>query len=348
MSHTFIEQLAAVGAQAPSADNCQPWTLHWTGRALEVAYASRHPDTNVFDADSHATLLAVGGVAENLSMALAANGVDGAWRWSGGASQPYGELAVSAPLPDTFVAPSGPARRHTNRLPYQSTALPADVLAHAGAAREGGNRTVVLTEPDARECLVQLVRQCAQARFCNQDLHRWLFGSLRHTPQEVAQGDGLDMNTLGLPPGGRAMLALMSSWKRMEALNRIGAYKLLAHTETQLLSAAPALVCVVGPEERYGTLDAGRLLTRVWTELNLAGVAVQPYYVVTDQVNRLFAGTLPAGFDPWIWIAQRDLARLLGLAEGEMLHMILRVGFPAREPVRSRRLPLAQLFTSAD
>jgi hypothetical protein len=346
MDASFISQVASVGALAPSADNCQPWELRWTGQALEIAYAQRHGDTNVFDADSHATLLGVGGVAENLQAALAANGVPGAWEWAAGGAQPYGRFAVAA-VPGSFTAPQGPARRHTNRLPFRRTALEPGTLARVDGAREGANRVALLLEPAHKKRLVRLVRMCSEARFCNRDLHRWLFGSLRHTPEAVAAGDGLDMDSLGLPPGGRGLLGLMSDWGRMAALNRIGAYKLLALSEVGLIGAAPALLCVAGAADRRGAIDAGRLLTRVWTELNLQGIAVQPYYVVTDQLNRLHAGTLAAGFDAKIAAAEDELHSLLGLAPGEMLHMILRIGYPKAEPVRSRRLPLAQVFTDA-
>jgi hypothetical protein len=343
MNSSFIAQLAAVGALAPSADNCQPWQLHWTGHVLELAYAARHMETNVFDAESHATLLGVGAVAENLQAALDANGVRAQWQWSEGQDQPYAALAL-ADLPASFTRPDGPLQRHTNRLPFRRTALAPDLLARAGGAREGDARVVALVEPAPKEQLVRLVRLCAQARFCSRELHSWLFGSLRQTPEAVARGDGLDIDSLGLPPGGKGMLRLISDWRRMALLNRFGAYRLLARSEVALISAAPALVCVTGAAGRRGTLDAGRLLARVWTELNQQGVAVQPYYVVTDQLNRLHAGTLADGFAQRIGAVERELPGLLGLAPGEVLHMILRVGYPKRAPVRARRLPLAQVF----
>lgn len=344
MDASFISQLAAVGALAPSADNCQPWELRWTGQALELAYAARHPDTNVFGADSHATLLGIGAVAENLQAALAANGVDAAWQWGDG--QPYGALALPA-LPAAFTAPPGPLLRHTNRLPFARTALAPQLLERAGAAREGGARVAVLADAAQKRRLVRLVRLCSEARFCNRDLHRWLFGSLRHTAQEVAEGDGLDIASLGLPPGGKGMLGLISDWGRMAALNRVGAYKLLALSEVGLIAAAPALLCLTGARGRRATLDAGRLLARVWTELNVAGVAVQPYYVVTDQLERLHGGTLAPGFEQRVGALERELHQLLGLAPDQMLHMILRIGYPKAQPVRSRRLPLERVFSAA-
>jgi hypothetical protein len=347
MTSPFIEQLAACAALAPSADNSQPWQMRWSADGFELRHVARHPDTNVFGADSHATLLAIGGLAENLDIALAANGVTGQWTWAPAGTQPYARLALPAVLPAGFVAAPGPALRHTNRLPFRATALEPSLTAKVAAATEGAQRIVMLQDSAARKALVRLVRLSSEARFCNRDLHRWLFGSLRETPAEVAGGDGLDVATLGLPPGGKAMLGLMSSWKRMEKLNRFGAYKFLAMTEVGLIAAAPALLCVVGSGQQRDGIEAGRLLTRVWTTLNQQGAAVQPYYVVTDQVNRLHGGGLAAGFEDKIGAVERELHQLLGLAQGEMLHMILRVGYPKATPARSRRLPLPDVFVSA-
>lgn len=343
MTSSFITHVAETGAMAPSADNCQSWHMTWNGQALELAYEQRHAETSVFSAESHATLMGIGAVAENVQAALAANGIDAQWRWNN-AAQPYGAIALPA-LPAAFTAPDGPAKRHTNRLAYRSTALPGDLAGQLSQHREGGSRVTLLTAKQPRAELIRAVRTSSEARFCDRALHAWLFGSLRHTPAEVATGDGLDMNTLGLPPGGKGMMSFMSDWGRMSTLNRLGAYKLLARSEVGLISAAPALLCISGPGDRRGAIDAGRLLARVWSELNLAGIAAQPYYVVTDQINRLHSGNLAAGFDAKITGVELEVQRLLGLGQGEMLHMILRVGYPQATPVRSRRLPMAAVFT---
>jgi hypothetical protein len=318
--------------------------MTWTGSALEIAYAARHSATNVFGADSHATLLAVGALAYNLDAALAENSISGHWHWTG-STAPYATLTLSA-LPPTFTAPPGPAARHTNRLAFQRTPLAPTLASRLAGEREGANG-ITLLQGTERAALVRMVRLASEARFCNEALHHWLFGSLRHTPAQVAAGDGLDMNSLGLPPGGRAMLNWMANWPRMRTLNRFGAYKLLARSEVGLLAAAPALLCISGPGDAASVIDAGRLLARVWTACNLEGVAVHPYYVVTDQVQRLHGGTLAAGFADQIGAVERDLAQLLALAPGQQLQMILRLGYPKQAPVRSRRLPLADLLHDA-
>jgi hypothetical protein len=345
MNANFIPQLARIGALAPSADNSQPVRLRWNGQELSLHYAERHAGGGgVFDADSHATLMAVGAVLENLDMALAANGVAADWRMGQDGGRPYATLALPR-LPARFNTPDGPLLRHTNRLAFRATPLPADLVSQLGLGDDGALR--LLVERGQRKRLVRLVRLCSEARFCNHALHDWLFDSLRHTPQQVARGDGLDVDSLGLPPGGRQMLRFISHWPRMAMLNRVGAYKLLALSEVKLIAAAPGLLCISGGGDRASIIDAGRRMTRAWTALNLQGIAAQPYYVVTDQLNRRRDGTLAAGFDGKMAAVERELAELLGLDRGSMLHMVLRVGYPADPPLRSRRLPLEAVFEDA-
>jgi len=344
MTPNFILQLAATAIQAPSADNSLPFGLSWNGQELSIAHVPRHPAYNVFKADSHATLMTVGAVMEYVQAALRTHDLPAEWRWNGVLpGQPYASVAISRLQPQ-FARPPELWQRHTNRLPYRSQALPPTLAGELDGLHESSNRLLLLQDRARKSALVRLVRICSEARFCNRSLHTWLFGSLRHTQQQVERGDGLDIRTLGLPLGGRQMLAVISSWKRLSVLNRLGAYKLLALSEVGLIAAAPGLLCVVGRRGEREAAAAGSLLARVWCQLNQQGVAVQPYYVVTDQINRLSDGTLAAGFDVRIAQAERHLHALLSLGPDEMLHMILRAGYPENDPVRSRRLPLEMVF----
>jgi hypothetical protein len=345
MDANRVRELAAIAALAPSADNSQPWSLRWNGHELAIAFALRHKTYNVFGADSHATLLSVGAVTEILQATLIANAMPCDWQWSANptAGQPYASVILNAGLV-RFAAPAGPLQRHTNRLAFRRDPLPSGVAGELNRYRENSNRAMLLLDRGQKSELIRLVRLCSEARFCNQQLHEWLIGSLRFTPEEIARGDGLDVHTLGLPPGGRQFLRLISDWRRLNAFNRLGAYKLLAFSEIGLLAAAPALLCVVGRTDARSVIDAGRLLTRIWTALNLQGIAVHPYYVVTDQINRLRKGTLAAGFESKIAEVDERMNRLLKLQLGETLHIILRIGYPKAQPVRSKRLPLGAVF----
>lgn len=139
-------------------------------------------------------------------------------------------------------------------------------------------------------------------------------------------------------------MRIISNWKRMEIFNRFGLYKLLALTETQLLGQAPAVVCVVGNNGFGNTVDAGRLLARVWIVLNRLGIAVHPYYVVTDQLLRLQSGSLPTRMIEGVTGIRDRLPEILNMNNDEMLHMLLRIGAPLAPVPKSRRLPLGQIF----
>lgn len=344
-----ILNLATAAATAPSADNSQPWKLVWDGRHLALASSDRHDRNALFGPDSHATLLSVGAAMEALSATLAHNGRNARWELTppGGNAGTYASLAVDDALQSQLEVPAAVLGRHTNRFPFLRTALPEGVLKHVESLAEGSARVIALSAQGERKVVAETVRTCSEARFCNQVLHEWLVDSLRYTEQDVAQGDGLDIRTLNLPPGGAAFLRFVADWRRMAALNRLGIYKLLAEAEAAPVRDGAAVLCIAGNNDREGVLDAGRLIQRAWSALNAQGVAVQPYYVVADQVRRLHEGTVTRGFEARVARCEVTLLSLAKLADGENIHMLMRIGIPRVTPQRSRRLPLDAILEIA-
>jgi hypothetical protein len=168
--------------------------------------------------------------------------------------------------------------------------------------------------------------------------------SVRWNKKQAAQGDGLDIESLDLPLGGRLFLRSVSSWAVMKQCNKIGCYKLMAFRESESIRSGPVVTCVIAPSGYQGTVDAGRLIQRLWTGLNAVGLAVQPFYVATDQEIRLRAGLVPAGCRAVVADAVSALARMLGLQATEQLQMILRIGWPTKAAKRSHRLPIGHIF----
>ena len=153
------------------------------------------------------------------------------------------------------------------------------------------------------------------------------------------------MRTLDLPPGGKHFLRFISDWNRMKALNKLGIYHLLAKIDSRPLGRAPAIVSFIAPADSNSALDTGRLLTRAWIYLNSLGIAVHPYYVVSDQLDRLSKNLVPYRLQGQVEAIRRDCKKLFELNPGETLHMLLRIGYPTRKPPRSLRLPLERAFT---
>ena len=84
----------------------------------------------------------------------------------------------------------------------------------------------------------------------------------------------------------------------MKLLNKIGMYKLLSAIDSSPVHSGPGVMAIIAPIGSFGTIDAGRLLSRQWTLLNQSGLAVHPYYVVADQLARLRTNQVPIPLEP--------------------------------------------------
>lgn len=328
---------------APSADNSQPWQLNWDGNMLTVHFRP-HPGIDPFGPGGHATLLSIGALAENLAQALPEQTeticVNDLTRGA-----PYFSIRVDqTPAPSIHTEPAL-FKRHTNRYRFGSELPDADLLRGVlGLADSPTKLHEVITHHD-RGIFADLTQTCCKARFCNRELHDWLMGSLRFSDMEADKGDGLDIATLDLPPGGGWFMKMIRPWPRMALLNTVGMYHLMALAEALPLRQAPLIIAISGPDSPEGAFAAGRSMERIWIHLNQLGWAVHPYYVVADQETRLRAGLLPDEWKMPIVEALDKLVALLELKPGNRLHMALRVGRPTRTPKRSRRLPIERIYT---
>jgi hypothetical protein len=231
--------------------------------------------------------------------------------------------------------------RHTNRHPYKPTPIPSKITSAVSDMRANEARIALIDSASELARLGRATQIASEARFRTPEIHAWLGASLRMTPDSAAVGDGLDLRTLHLPPGGRHLLAYIADWRRLERLNRIGAYRLLGAIESQPIRRGPLSIAIVGGDP----LSAGRLMERAWIYLNAQGLAVQPYFVVPDQMQRLSSGDIASPLLPSIGAMAADMKSLLALGSNETLHMVLRIGWPTRVAHRSARLPLERLLS---
>ncbi len=333
---------------APSADNSQPWCFRLSNSEIFVEYAADRVGNLTFAPDDPATLLAIGGLLENLIQISHHLSLECSW-----VLFPHGEkestyFSFSLPKSDAFFIESKTKddfanTRHTNRFPYKKLSIQLDLISGIIGMHEGSASLKFFDKPDKISAMAAVARQASEVRFQTQEVHEWLARSLRYSKREVARGDGLDLATIPLPPGGAVFMRFIMNWKWMSRLNLLGAYKLMAALDVKLLEQAPGLIAIVGGATREEIIFAGRLLTRVWTELNSKGLAVHPYYVVSDQLQRQLKGKVPTHLCNQIDSVAEHTANILNLSENQKLHMLLRVGYPIRVPARSRRLPLDAL-----
>jgi nitroreductase len=342
----ILNEILRLISRAPSADNSQPWRFLCDGATLQILSPQPTTQTALFGPTSPATLIAIGGVLENFLTAADFYGFTVRTHPLTEAEHTTGIYLFAEIEPSNRPVPQEPCpvlARHTNRFPFRPDPLPDAAASLLTAAQEGPARILHFNTPNDLATLARQVAAASRIRFQTREVHEWLAHSLRYTEAEIARGDGLDIHTLHLPPGGRAFLRFIGDWRRMEILNRLGVYKAMAHIEAQLIQRSPAIAALIAPNDFDACLAAGRLLTRVWTALNQQGIAVHPYYVIPDQLQRLRDGMVPDHLTDQAQALHHDCQDFLHLAPGETLHMLLRLGYPTRNPPRSRRRPLAEV-----
>ncbi len=236
--------------------------------------------------------------------------------------------------------------RHTNRFPYSGKEIEKVILDALIDQKQEAAEVLCFSNKAARTEIAELVKRASSMRFQIREVHEWFADTLRFTPNQIERGDGLDVNTIPLPPGGKKLLDYTSSWKRMSRLNRLGIYKLFSAIEAQPIASAPLLLAILSPQETVEQFNAGRLLERVWCYLNARGLAVHPYFVITDQLERYREGRLDKKLNA-IGQSLSERAEKLWGGEGKSLQMLLRVGYPKTQPARSRRLEISKVTTVA-
>lgn len=344
----WVNALAQAGHSAPSADNSQPWLFAWDGKYLSLD----------FDADrcasglgrSHPVVqMAFGAVIENMIRTAVADGIDVEhWDLRYLTCQDGPFLVVPTPTQawDIQKPPDWIISRHTNRAGYTRNPIPDDVVSELTREHENDVRILVYQDKKAIHKLGQLVGMASEIRFQTEDVHRWLNASLRFTATEVERGDGLDIETLALPPGGRHLLRFISDWDRMAFLNRLHAYKFLALVEKMQFGQCGAAVLIADNSSGGASswITAGRLMERAWLLLNKRGISVHPYFVLPDTFYRLNAGLVPSH----LRVKAREITestRAFLKQDTCMPFMVLRVGVAKSAAKRSRRLPLDTVFS---
>lgn len=341
-----INEFIQIITSAPSADNSQPWQFSEEDEKLIVKFHNRQNGANIFGPAGHGTLISAGAIHENIKSILSTIPADKELNVQVD-QQPDWKIEIpidSINRSDLNYVSRRILARHTNRHPYR--AFPSTHEIPLASTEPSDTRITLLTEKNSIHALASSLRTCSEARFNDRELHEWLFSSIRWNDKEAQSGTGLDIATLHLPPGGRYFMKWIMPWERMQMLNGYGIYKILALADSSLMRQAPAVVAFSGGSSARDIWQAGCCMQRTWIDLNQAGIAVHPYYAITDLLNRLRNGKLNDDWKKPISRIQAKVKELLSLETDERLHMLFRIGLPTVVPVRSQRLPANSFLAS--
>jgi len=344
---------------APSPDNNQPWRFEITGQSIDV-FLDR---ARALPSDVHSLfdLTAIGAAVENCCIAARASG----YRPTITIDHPHSQL--SAPSALTRIAnicfeadANGDAlsnlltTRHTSRAAYSTQ--PVDDQHLRGLAEAVGSFPEVqlhwIRDRSAIRQCAWLIGRSDRLRFERQAFHSELFRQLRFTPAEAqATRDGLDLRTLGLPPFGSLTLRAISNWNVLNAMNFLGASRMLSMPSVMSVLCSGAIGLLTIPRADCESLvGGGRAFQRLW--LALSGLASSNPRSGNQKLQLHPLGSLPIFLAHWDQLhgreltpsqqrlaqrIKRDFIRLVPTAADRVLQIAFRIGYGPASPCRSLR-----------
>jgi nitroreductase len=343
-----IRRMLESGAKAPSGDNLQPWTAAVGEDSIHLS-VDRSRDKSLYNFEGRASLIALGGMIENLTLAGREYGV----RVDTTLSAPESNaprlvtarltLRPAEPCADPLF--SAIARRCTNRKPYKTAPLEATATERlrASASRDSGADLRLIEDRHDMRLLARAASLNDRLLFELRPLHDRFFESVRWTEREAeATRDGLYVRTLELgamAPG----FKVMRSWPLVRAMNLVGASRLApGHSyQTFMRSAAFGFLQManVSPE---AFVEGGRGLERIWLTATSLGLSLQPmagmlYLVASLRSNE--GAPLTRSGRSLVERAEGLFKRVLPLDDRKAAIMLFRVGYgppPSATSLRRR------------
>jgi hypothetical protein len=166
---SMVSSWLRAAVAAPSIHNTQPWRFRVRDHHIDV-FADQSRRLRVIDPRGRELFISVGAALMNLRVAMLADGRTPMLRLTSGGREPDLVAQVTpgpnAPVSDTvrLLAEAIP-HRHTNRRPFEPTAVPPEVIADLGtAAAVEGAQLVVVDSSAMRDAVLSVVRTAEHLR----------------------------------------------------------------------------------------------------------------------------------------------------------------------------------------
>lgn len=353
VSVAVVQRIVQLATRAPSAENTQPWRLHWDGDRLTVFHDRRQEMAS--DVDSMLDLTGVGALIESLALAASRHGLQSEVAIVAGEADSEVDFRPIARLrweeggrPDPLA--EALADRCTTRRMDGTKKLTSEQRDSIAAAAGGtaGVRVDWLAEKDV-PAIARLIGLGNRIRFEREEFHRELFDNMRFGDREAAAtNDGLDVATLQLPPGVAGVMHWLRKWPRARAANVLGFSRAVARqaaAEVRCSGAVGLLSVESAAPEAF--VAGGRALLRVWLEATRQGLAFHPTAslpVFAAYAERTDGSRLNPRHQRSVeWMRDRLHATAPGV-RGRTLQMAFRVGQGAPPAVRTRRRDTEQVL----
>lgn len=280
----FIHKIIEAGIRAPSGDNCQPWKfLVINDNELEISIDNKNAKS-FFDVNHAATYISIGAVIKNMEIAARHYLSQLNYKIINATSGEFTKATITLtphfykhpPLPDFYQSMRA---RTVNRRPYLPHKLPDSTwkeLIEVGSSNT--SEIVIYKNKNEIKKWVKAIKSADIIRWSHPEIHNELFDKIRYSQKQAEElRTGLEIDRLGAGPGAKYIMKFLSSWSRMQNLNKIKAPHMLAEQTAFLARASSGLVGVwINEDSPEQWIETGRIIESLWVNAKHLGLEIQP------------------------------------------------------------------------
>ncbi|MCK5098432.1 MAG: ThiF family adenylyltransferase [Desulfobacteraceae bacterium] len=286
ISKGIITYLINAGCQAPSGDNCQPWSFEYSKPDLKV-FLDPLADNSFFNLNQTASYIACGAAIENILIAASRYGISGEVKYLPNKKQPDLIANIHMSICEKQEDPLQRFiwERHTNRTKFNNQPMEQKDLDQIKECLLPFKETslILKTKKDDINKIAGLVYKVDKIRAERRDLHEHLMKMIRFTNKEAElKKDGFPLKNLEAGIGGELFLKACYPWAIMNLINKMGMGKMISQIAGKSIRQASAvgLLKISGKSDK-DLIIGGQALERLWLTCTRLGISFQPMTAVT-------------------------------------------------------------------
>lgn len=349
----LLKRIIYLSALAPSADNNQPWRFELDDQQLDLHLVPdrclKSDRRKVYD------YMSLGMLIKNLRIAAKEQGLNSEIDLlpNGEQQSPAARIQFESCTSNSDQNPFFHflSRRRTNRRFYSKKPLAAEC--DQALAAIGKTTGLSWEHTSAKKSIKRLAKAVATAdglRMRYPSFQQELAAMMRfNRKQAMAANDGILIDSLELPLGGKHTLHVVKSWRLLRLFNYLGfASGTAAFSRQQVCRSAAVGILWADRESISSYLKAGELFQEIWLTLTKHGAALHPLAALPIFIDlaKDSESILREADRSRLLLANKAVEGVFPAVKGKIPLMLFRMGY-AKDPgsTSSYRLPLDQIIS---
>jgi hypothetical protein len=336
MNKQLTDRILEAAARAPSGDNVQPWRFEVVNEFMRInVYNLPDRDHSYYNYQQTASYIAHGAVIENIVIAARHLGCETTIElFPNHANKNHiAQIDLISAIAECDPLYEAIFNRCTNRFYYEPHTIPDGDLEKLFCTVKliDSVEGYFVYQQDTIKKLAKVLMVNDRLVFERQDVHGFLFDKVRWNREQVeSTKDGMPVDTLGLSSVEKLFFPLMRFWWFVNVTNYLGLSRVVGLKFWNNCRNASLLGGItVKKADKYGFVQAGRAMQRVWLEATRQGLAFQPIIGLPLLIYRLKQHALQSFSDKhrqMVEQAEKSLTELIEIDRSETMIVGFRIG----------------------